>query len=110
MNMQKAGSDIYFGGFSQMKRFPFFYKAANWFCPFYIENPEISSSIDKMENTSLVSNILENGPFCDSDKYSFTLAVSSVIAHLPENIKEMLNTKEAIMPAMGMEERKNLHT
>lgn len=106
MNMQKAGSDIYFGGFSQMKRFPFFYKAANWFCPFYIENPEISSSIDKMENTSLVSNILENGPFCDSDKYSFTLAVSSVIAHLPENIKEMLNTKEAIMPAMGMEERK----
>ena len=24
MNMQKQGSDIYFGGFSQMKRFPFF--------------------------------------------------------------------------------------
>ena len=29
MNMQKAGSDIYFGGFSQMKRFPFFYNVAN---------------------------------------------------------------------------------
>lgn len=107
MNMQKAGSDIYFGGFSQMKRFPFFYKAANWFCPFYIENPEISSTIDKMESMSLVSNILENGPFCDSDKYSFTLAISSVIAHLPENMKEMLNTREAVMPAMSVEEQKS---
>ena len=27
IEMQKAGSDIYFGGFSQMKRFPFFHKA-----------------------------------------------------------------------------------
>lgn len=107
MNMQKAGSDIYFGGFSQMKRFPFFYKAANWFCPFYLENPEISSTIEKLENTSLVSNILENGPFCDSDKYSFTLAISSVIAQLPGNIKEMLNTKDAVMPAMSVEDKES---
>ena len=105
MNMQKAGSDIYFGGFSQMKRFPFFYKAANWFCPFYIEHPDIFATVEKMKGTPLITNILENGPFCDSDKYSFTLAVSSVIAHLPDNMKEMLNTKEAMGPAMGIEEQ-----
>ena len=105
INMQKAGSDIYFGGFSQMKRFPFFYKAANWFCPFYIEHPDISATVEKMKGTPLIANILENGPFCDSDKYSFTLAVSSVIAHLPDNMKEMLNTKEAMGPAMSIEEQ-----
>lgn len=107
MSMQKAGSDIYFGGFSQMKRFPFFYKATNWFCPFYIENPEISGTVDKMKGTNIITNILENGPFCDSDKYSFALALSSVIAHLPENMKEMLNTSDAMGPAMSTEELKN---
>ena len=29
MDMQKAGADIYFGGFSQMKRFGFFYQTVN---------------------------------------------------------------------------------
>ena len=33
MDMQKQGSDIYFGGFSQMKRFPFFNDMVNWFTP-----------------------------------------------------------------------------
>lgn len=96
MNMQKAGSDIYFGGFSQMKRFPFFYHVANWFCPFYLEHPEISSMVEKMKDTPLLTNILNNGPFCDSDKYSFTLAVASVINHIPANMREMFNTKEAL--------------
>ena len=33
MKMQQQGSDIYFGGFSKMKRFPFFDHIANWFMP-----------------------------------------------------------------------------
>lgn len=32
-DMQKNGTDIYFGGFSHMKRFSFFNAAANWFLP-----------------------------------------------------------------------------
>ena len=39
MNMQKQGSDIYFGGFSQMKRFPFFNELSSWFTPFYMNHP-----------------------------------------------------------------------
>lgn len=106
MNMQKAGSDIYFGGFSQMKRFPFFYHVANWFCPFYLEHPEISSTVDKLKDTPLLSNILNNGPFCDSDKYSFTLAVASVINHIPANMREMFNTKEALGQTVSDEDQK----
>ncbi len=104
INMQKEGSDIYFGGFSQMKRFPFFYNVSNWFCPFYPEHPEIATAAEKLKGTSLIANILENGPFCDSDKYSFTLAISSIISHLPSNMREMLNSSEAISMSVGTEE------
>lgn len=106
MNMQKAGSDIYFGGFSQMKRFPFFYKVANWFYPFFLEHPDISNTVGNLKDTPLLVNILNNGPFCDSDKYSFTLAVSSVISRLPENMKEMINTPEALGQVVSSEEQR----
>lgn len=105
MNMQKAGSDIYFGGFSQMKRFPFFYHVANWFCPFYLEHPEISSTVDRLKDTPLLTNILNNGPFCDSDKYSFTLAIASVINHIPANMREMFNSKEALGQTVSNEDQ-----
>ncbi len=102
-DMQKAGSDIYFGGFSQMKRFSFFQDTANWFCPFYAEHPGISSVSDKMNGTMVMQNIISNGPFCDSDKYSFVLALSSVISSLPANIKEMFNSQEAFGMVAGTE-------
>lgn len=107
MNMQKAGSDIYFGGFSQMKRFPFFYNLANWFCPFYLEHPEISSMTEKLNAAPLLANILNHGPFCDSDKYSFAIALSSVISRLPANMKEMINSPEAFGPTISNEEQKS---
>ena len=44
MDMQKQGADIYFGGFSQMKRFPFFYDISNWLVPFYIQHPTCSAT------------------------------------------------------------------
>lgn len=107
MNMQKAGSDIYFGGFSQMKRFPFFYNVANWFYPFYLEHPDISTTVENLKGTPLLVNILNDGPFCDSDKYSFTLAISSVIQHLPDNMKELFNSQEAQIQVVSEEERKS---
>lgn len=106
ISMQKAGSDIYFGGFSQMKRFSFFYNTANWFCPFYLEHPEISSVTESLKDTPLLAAILKNGPFCDSDKYSFTLALSSVISRLPANMREMMNTPEALGHTVSDEDQK----
>ena len=100
MNMQRAGSDIYFGGFSQMKRFPFFYQLSNWFCPFYTDHPGLRHVNEKLGGSKFMSVLLDNGPFCDSDKYSFALAMSTVIDRIPENMREMLNTTEMIGPAM----------
>lgn len=96
--MQKSGSDVYFGGFSQMKRFPFFYNWANWFCPFYIKHPALAVTMKKLKNTALLTNLLDNGPFCDSDKYSFAIAMSSVIDRLPDEIKSMLGSEEMFGP------------
>lgn len=97
IDMQKEGSDIYFGGFSQMKRFPFFSEISNWFTPFYINHPDIANVREKFASIKFLQGILEYGPFCNSDKYSFVLAFESVLNQIPENVREMLNRGEAQM-------------
>ncbi|EFZ35920.1 tetratricopeptide repeat protein [Hoylesella oralis ATCC 33269] len=105
MSMQRAGSDIYFGGFSQMKRFSFFYQISNWFSPFYTDHPGLRHVNDKLGESKFMKVLLDNGPFCDSDKYSFALAMSTVIDRIPENMREMLNTTEIMGPMMTVEEK-----
>ncbi len=89
-NMQKQGADIYFGGFSQMKRFPFFKTMSNWFAPFNIEHPELKRVCDKLKDTRIMDYLMKSGTFCDSDKYSFAFAMNTVIDQLPANIMEMM--------------------
>lgn len=93
--MQEAGTDIYFGGFAQMKRFPFFYHLVNWFCPFYKEHPMIKDAISRIDGDHLAEIIESSGPFCDSDKYSFVLGLASILDKLPDNIREMLRAGAA---------------
>lgn len=95
-DMQKGGADIYFGGFSQMKRFSFFYTLCNWFTPFYIEHPQLRHLSSQLRNSGFVRGLTSKGPFCNSDKYSFALAISSVFANLPDNIKEMMERGEML--------------
>lgn len=94
VDMQKAGSDIYFGGFSQMKRFPFFDSISNWFVPFYPEHPEISAVYDAMGNSKFIRMMMSNGPFCNSDKYSFIMAFRQVMERLPQNMRQLLDSSE----------------
>lgn len=104
LNMQKEGADIYFGGFSQMKRFPFFNSAANWFCPFSIHHPDISARVKNISNSQFLDHLLHSGPFCDSDKYSFAIALSSVIERLPAAVREMMGSEEAFGPVAPQED------
>ena len=90
-DMQRNGSDIYFGGFSQMKRYPFFYTLSNWFCPYYPFHPGLSSTMSKLQGQQLLDMLTTKGMFCDSDKYSFALALASVIDRIPENMKSAIN-------------------
>lgn len=93
-DMQKQGADIYFGGFSHMKRYPFFYDLSNWFVPFYLEHPGIRQACSKLRKLAVMRALLEKGSFCDSDKYSLTLALSTTIDMMPDNVKEMLNSPD----------------
>ena len=80
MDMQKQGADIYFAGFSQMKRFTFFYDISNWFAPFSPDHPGISHIWQQGKGRKFLHVIMQLGAFCDSDKYSFVLAFEQVAA------------------------------
>lgn len=90
MDMQKQGADIYFGGFSKMKRFAFFHTVCNWFTPFYTQHPDLAHISKEMLQSGFIKTLFHNGPFCDSDKYSFAYGVSAIYEQLPANIKEMM--------------------
>lgn len=99
--MQKRGADIYFGGFSKMKRFGFFFTLSNWFTPFYVQHPGLAHMSQEIRDTNFMSNLLSTMPFCDSDKYSFALAMATVFPQLPDNIKEMIgNNSDMVMSGM----------
>ena len=89
-DMQRQGADIYFGGFAQMKRFPFFYDMSNWLMPFYIQHPDIAQFVDKIGGSPYLKRVLEKGSFCNSDKYSFLIVFHNVIDGMPEKIREMM--------------------
>ncbi len=104
MDMQKQGSDIYFGGFSQMKRFPFFGELMNWFVPFYKDHPDISEAIGQYGSYRFLNTLFSSGPFCNSDKYSFLLAFDQVIRRLPNNIREMMEQGDMPISEVAQEE------
>lgn len=105
MDMQKQGADIYFGGFSLMKKHAFFNDISHWLTPFYKDNPALRAVVERMQGTSLLQNLVENGPFCDSDKYSFALTIVQVIDTLPPSVREMVGTAEALGPIAPREEQ-----
>ena len=108
--MQKQGSDIYFGGFSQMKRFSFFQEISNWFVPFYMDHPGIADVAEKFQKNSFMQSLMKMGPFCHSDKYSFLLAFNQVMNHIPKNLWEMMERGEAgVMEVMKEESRSDAY-
>lgn len=97
VDMQKQGSDIYFGGFAHMKRFAFFNELTNWFVPFFMDHPGISQAVEQFKNNRFLLNMMKMGPFCNSDKYSFLLGFSQVINNIPQNMREMMERGEAVI-------------
>lgn len=102
IQMQKNGSDVFFGGFRQMKRFPFFYQIANWLMPFDINHPDIGREVSSLQNSDFVSKVTSRGPFCNSDKYSFVIAMAGVMGQLPEDMRKMM--EEGEVGPLGMQD------
>ena len=101
MELRQQGTDIYFGGFSQMKHFPFFDDLSNWFMPFIADHPDLTSAMEKVKDNKFLKNMMENGPFCNSDRYSFVLAISQVLGQFPKQMREMMERGEIPMQDYG---------
>ena len=109
-DMQKEGSDIYFGGFAQMKRMPFFNSLSNWFVPFYPQHPAVSDIWENTRGKKFLQVITKVGAFCDSDKYSFVLAFEQVLKQFPAKMLKMVEDGEASpLPLGGKIELKEQH-
>ena len=88
--MQMKGADVYIGSFKMFKqKFPFFNVAANWFCPFYFQHPDLSKTL---QGNSFLKPFFDSGNLCDSDKYSFCLMFQEMPAMQTDMLREQLNT------------------
>ena len=84
---QMAGADVYMSSFAQLKSYPFFNQIFHWFYPFDVNLPELAPIKKDFEaqHFSALKLIAHSEHFCNSDKYSFCLAMLS----MPQSIKEL---------------------
>lgn len=79
--LQLEGADTYLSAFAQLKSYPFFRQAAHWFYPFDRQHPDIVKLFTNHKSTegkSLINLLMESTMFCNSDKYSFCLALKDI--------------------------------
>ncbi|MBQ8593540.1 MAG: tetratricopeptide repeat protein [Bacteroidaceae bacterium] len=79
--LYSKGADIHMASFSNMKNFPFFHIISNWFLPFNPHHPVIMPHPQDNGSQSLQDIWIKTitcGEFCDSDKYSICLLLSSL--------------------------------
>lgn len=78
--LQMEGADVYMTTFSQLKSFPFFLPVANWFRPFDLSQPDVAKVLppETLKSNIIARTIFESPYFCDSDKYSFCLAMNQI--------------------------------
>jgi tetratricopeptide (TPR) repeat protein len=94
--MQMKGSDVFMGSFSMLKTFPFFAEPANWFMPFFAENPDLTDMPEFSDQTvrHLIETIDRAPLLCNSDKYSFCFSLQKIPR---ENLEFMTRAMEAEM-------------
>lgn len=80
--LQMEGADVFMSSFAMLKMFPFFSEFANWFMPFFPDNPEIEFVVKREDNvTKRFVNAIAAAPvLCNSDKYSFCFSLQNIPA------------------------------
>lgn len=79
--LQLDGNDVFMSAFENLKSFFFFNEPANWFLPFYTDNPEMTSILasENAEESGAFFEALNKSFFiCNSDKHSFCLNMQSM--------------------------------
>ena len=78
--MHLNGDDVYMATFAFLKGYKFFNEMAHWFTPFTIDDPALAGIEETMKEHSgrYVKALLNNSPFCDSDKFSLCMLTNSL--------------------------------
>ncbi len=76
--MQNDGADLLMVTFSNLKQFPFFNAAANWFLPYTPDHSSINLAADS--RNAMINLLSLGGIISDSDKYSLSLAMGQMPA------------------------------
>lgn len=91
--MEKAGTDIYFKGFSLMKNFGFFHSMVNWLTPFYSQNPVLLPLVNELgDDGAFIQDVEKWAPLCNGDCYSFCLVLAQMLKQVPV-MKRMIPKK-----------------
>ncbi len=83
--MQSEGADLMMAAFSNLKSFPFFRRAANWFLAFD-SNHSALGAFRRLQTPVFDSIFATDMVMCDSDKYSFALSLD----RMPESRLNMM--------------------
>ena len=91
MEIQMEGGDVMMSTFSHLKQFPFFKTVSNWFLPFDRHHTSVA---DTMKSLDVMADMMENARFlCDSDKYSFVFALSSMPSQQRDMMVSQMNAQ-----------------
>lgn len=75
--LQEDGGDVMMATFSKLKTFPFFNDISNWFLPFHSGHSLLASETDR-EIAAICEIVTAMPMFCDNDKFSVILSLSSL--------------------------------
>lgn len=90
--MQMSGADVYMGTFATLKDLPFFYQAHHWFLPFDQQYSTIASLFSG-NDSNMLSTFIKSNVLCNSDKYSFCLAIMQFPQAQQNMMKSSLNAE-----------------
>lgn len=89
-DLQLEGADVFMSTFSELKSFPFFKEAANWFRPFNTEYTALNNVFTQGDKDNNFKKLISLSHFlCNSDKYSFCLSLIQV----PETQRGMMTSQ-----------------
>ena len=103
---QMAGADVYMSSFAQLKHYPFFHQIVHWFYPFDLNLPMLTPLKKDLESSAFspIKLIAHSDFFCNSDKYSFSLAILS----MPQNMRDLSIQQMEEQARMNEEHRDKL--
>lgn len=99
--MHSEGADFMMFTFSNLKHFPFFNSASNWFLPFDAGHSAIALPDDMKPVIDLMQQ--SGGVICDSDLYSLALSA----ARMPEPQRKIISSQLSMQQSQLSEELKS---